>query len=129
MHTQDFAILKALVPVAWADGVFAKSEQEMLRALLEAYGASNAERDELLGYASTKKSLEDIPLAELSANDRRVVLHHAVVLAFADGVEAPSETAMLNDLAARLRIPADEATALIHQSAARAQKHLGLLSA
>ncbi len=129
MHTQDFAIIKALVPVAWADGDFAKSEQEMLRALLEAYGASTSECDELLGYASTKKSLDDISLDELSANDRRVVLQHAVVLSFADGVESPSETAILNELAKRLRIPTDEAATLIKQSAERAKKHLGLLSA
>ncbi len=129
MHTQDFAIIKALVPVAWADGDFAKSEQEMLRALLEAYGASTAECDEMLGYASTKRSLDDVPLDELSANDRRIVLQHAVVLAFADGVESPSETAILTELAKRLRIPTDEAATLIKQSSERAKKHLGLLSA
>ena len=40
MHEQDLAIVKALVPVAWADGVFAEPERQMLDALLEAYCAT-----------------------------------------------------------------------------------------
>src|SRR6185312_6445232 len=44
MHEQDFAIVKALVSVAWADGVYADREREMLAALLDAYGADVAEK-------------------------------------------------------------------------------------
>ena len=42
MHEQDLAIVKGLVSVAWADGVFAEREREMLDALLEAYGANDS---------------------------------------------------------------------------------------
>ena len=39
MHDQDMAIVKALVPVAWADGVFAQPEKEMIDAVLDARAA------------------------------------------------------------------------------------------
>ena len=42
MHDQELAIVRALVPVAWADGDFADKEKEMLEALLDAYVADKA---------------------------------------------------------------------------------------
>ena len=68
MHEQDKAILQSLVSVAWADGTFAERERELLEALLESFGASDAEAEELREYAKTKRTLEDIPLNELSAD-------------------------------------------------------------
>src|SRR5271166_3408314 len=112
MHDQDSAILKALVPVAWADGVFAEREREMLDALLDAYCADDREREALLEYAAQPKTLDDIDLQELSADDRRVLLQHAVLLSYADGDQSPEELAMLRALAKKLRIPDDEAQAL-----------------
>ena len=44
MHDQDLAIVRALVSVAWADGIFAERERAMLDALLDAYGASAEDR-------------------------------------------------------------------------------------
>src|SRR5687767_5753757 len=85
MHEQDMAIVKALVPVAWADGVFAEREKEMLDALLDAYSASDEEKQEVQRYAQTKRTIDEIDLQELSADDRRVLLQHAVLLTFADG--------------------------------------------
>jgi len=127
MHDQDFAIVRALVPVAWADGVFADREKETLEALLDAFGADEVEKDTIRVFASTKKTLDDIDLQELSADDRRILLQHAVLLSFADGNQDDSERKFLDELVTRLKIPADEAKAIMEASAARAKKFLNLL--
>ena len=127
MHDQDLAIVKALVSVAWADGVFAERERAMLDALLDAYGASAADRDTLHSYAEQRRSLDDIDVQELSADDRRILLQHAVVLTFADGDQSPEELDLLAALASKLRIPEPEARALLDAGAARAKKALHLL--
>src|SRR5580693_8006794 len=127
MHEQDLAIVKALVPVAWADGVFAEREREMLDALLDAYCADDREKEALLEYAAQPKTLDDIDLQELSADDRRVLLQHAVLLSFADGNQSPEELATIDAFAKKLRVPETEAKPLIEASAARAKKLLDLL--
>lgn len=127
MHEETFAIIQALVPVAWADGEFAEKEKEMLNALLDAYEATDDEKKRLQDYAKEKRTLDDINLQDLSAGDRRVLLQHAVLLSFADGEQHPAETSLINELAAKLRIPADEAKGVITEAEARAKKNLNLL--
>lgn len=127
MHDGEFAIVRALVPVAWADGEFAAKEKEMLEGLLEAYGATDGERAQLLDYAKEKRTIDDINLQELSAPDRRVLLQIAVLLTFADGHQATEETQVLKALAEKLRIPDDEAKAVITAAEERARKNLSLL--
>ena len=127
MHDGEFAIVRALIPVAWADGEFAAKEKEMLEGLLEAYGATDKERASLLEYAKEKRTLDDIDLQELSAPDRRVLLQIAVLLTFADGHQHADEVKIVHDLATKLRIPDDEAKAVIAMAEARAKKNLSLL--
>ncbi len=127
MHDQDFAIVKALVPVAWADGVFAEREKETIEALLDAFGADDVEKEKIRAFAETKKTLDDIHLQDLSADDRRILLQHAVLLSFADGDQDDTERAFLDELCKRLKIPADEAKAIMDAAAARAKKFLNLL--
>lgn len=127
MHEQEFAIVRALVPVAWADGDFAEKEKEMLEALLEAYGANENQRAQLRDYAKERRTLDDIDLQELSAADRRVLLQCAVLLTFADGHQHASETQLLGELATKLRIPNDEAKHVIAEAETRAKKNLSLL--
>jgi uncharacterized tellurite resistance protein B-like protein len=127
MHEEEFAIVRGLVPVAWADGEFADKEKEMLEALLEAYGATEDEKKNLREYAKEKRTLEDIDLQELSAADRRVLLQCAVLLTFADGHQAAAESKMLGDLASKLRIPDEEAKHVIAEAEARAKKNIQLL--
>jgi tellurite resistance protein len=128
MHEDMFALIQALVPVAWADGDFAEKEREMLEALLDAYGATPDEKRRLQEYAKEKRTLDDIDLQRLSAGDRRVLLQHAVLLSFADGEQHPAESKLIADLAARLRISADEAKAVTTEAEARAKKNLNLLA-
>ncbi len=127
MHAQDLAIVKALVPVAWADGRFAEQEMETIDALLDAFSATEDEKRSVKEYAKSKRTLDDIELQELSADDRRVLLQHAVLMSFADGHQHPTELELLQQLAVKLRIPPDEARATMAAAAARAQKFLHLL--
>jgi uncharacterized membrane protein YebE (DUF533 family) len=129
MHEQDLAIVKALVPVAWADGVFAEREREMLDALLDAYSATDDERRMLHEYAGQRRTLDDIDLQELSSDDRRVLFQHAVLLTFADGAQSADEVALLTALAKRVRIPDDEAATLMTAGAERAKRHASALGA
>ena len=127
MHEQDKAILKSLVSVAWADGRVSHEETEVLEALLQAFEATDSEATELREYAKTPRSIADIPLTELSTDDRRVLLQHAVLLTFIDGEQAAEEKTMLIALCEKLRIAQDEATGLLAAAEGRAKKFLDLL--
>jgi uncharacterized membrane protein YebE (DUF533 family) len=127
MHEQEFAIVRSLIPVAWADGAFAEKEREMLEALLDAYAATDEQKAALRDYAKERRTLDDIDLQELSAGDRRVLLQHAVLLTFADGEQHAAESKFLGELATKLRIPDVEAKAVIGEAETRAKKHLDLL--
>jgi uncharacterized tellurite resistance protein B-like protein len=127
MNEEEFAIVRALVPVAWADGDFADKEKEMLEALLEAYGADDSQKGALREYAKDRRTIDDINLQDLSAGDRRVLLQCAVLLTFADGVQHASESRLLGELAVKLRIPEDEAKHVIADAETRAKKNIGLL--
>lgn len=127
MHDQDMAIVKALVPVAWADGVFADSEKQMLDALLDAYRASDKEKEIVHEYAEQQRTLDDIDLQELSTDDRRVLFQHAVLLSFADGAQSADEVTLLEGLARKLRLPDAERQELMKAGAERAKKYLHLI--
>ena len=127
MHDQNMAILKSLVSVAWADGVFADEEKEMVEALIAAFEATDEEAKQIRAYAEQKRTLDDIPITELSSDDRRVLVQHAVLLSYIDGVQAESEKALLVELCKKLRIPDDEADALMQSAGDRAKRFLNLL--
>jgi tellurite resistance protein len=127
MEDQDKAILKSLVTVAWADGKVTSEESEVLEALLQAFEANPDETAEIRQYLKTPRTLDDIPLTELSSEDRRALLQHAVLITYIDGEQAAEERALLERLCERLRIPRDEATSLLAAADARAKKFLSLL--
>ncbi|NUP12450.1 MAG: hypothetical protein HOW73_40920 [Polyangiaceae bacterium] len=127
MDPQNVAILKSLVSVAWADGSYGPQEKEMLDALLVAFDASDAQAGELRKYAETRRALEDIPIDELSSDDLRVLIQHAVLLTFIDGTQDPKEKEFVASMARYVGIPDQEANALIGQAEERAKKNLGLL--
>jgi uncharacterized tellurite resistance protein B-like protein len=126
MHEQNMAIVKSLVSVAWADGVFATEEREMVEALIAAFEATDEEAKEIRAYAEQKRTLDDIPLTELSTDDRRVLVQHAVLLTYVDGEQAESEKKFVESLCEKLRIPEGEAHTLIDAAAARAKRFLDL---
>ena len=126
MHDQNMAILKGLVSVAWADGHVADEEKEVIEALLQAFNATPSESQEVRQYAEEPKKLEDIPLTELSYDDRRVLLQHAVLLTYIDGEQHETEKELIERLCHRLNIPAVEATSLIAAAEQRAKSFLNL---
>ena len=122
MHEQNMAILKGLVSVAWADGKVAQEELEVIEALLDAFEAT-----EVRTYAKEHKSLDDIPITDLSFDDRRVLLQHAVLLTYIDGEQHETEKKLLEELCERLRIPTLEAKGIIDAASDRAKSFLNLL--
>lgn len=127
MHEQNLAIVKALVSVAWADGHVCNEEMEIIEALLDSFQASPSEAKEVRVYAQQERTLEDIPVTELSYDDRRVLLGHAVLLTYIDGEQHDKERQLLDDLCERLRIPEVEARGLIAAASERARSMLNLL--
>ena len=127
MHEQNMAIVKSLVSVAWADGVFADEEKEMVEALIAAFEATEEEAKQIRAYAAEKRTLDDIPITDLSSDDRRVLVQHAVLLSYVDGQQAESEKKFIEALCEKLRIPAEEAKTLLESAEARAKKFLNLL--
>ena len=126
MHEQNMAIVKSLVSVAWADGVFAEAERDMVEALIAAFDANENEAAEIRAYAATERTLDDIPLSELSTDDRRILLQHAVLLSYVDGEQSEVERTYLKALYERLHIPEDEAMSLIRNAEERAKRFLNV---
>ena len=122
MHEQDLAIVKGLVSVAWADGRVADEEKEVIEALLQAFDASPSEAREVRKYAEQQRTIDEIPVTDLSFDDRRLLLQHAVLLTFIDGEQHEKEKQVLDQLCEKLRIPAVEARGLIEASERRAKK-------
>ena len=122
------AMVKSLVAVAWADGRLHKHEQQLIEALLSAFEVDSSNAKALRAYAGQPRSLEDIPLEELSADDRRLLLQHAVLLTYVDGEQSAGERELLHVLSQRLRIPDREATPLLESAARRADRLKALLT-
>ena len=127
MHEQDKAILKSLVSVAWADGRVTTEETDIIEAILQAFDATPEDTVEMRAYAKTRRTLADIPLTDLSADDRRLLVQHAVLLTFIDGAQSPEEKKLLTQLCEKLRIPTNEATSLLSAAESRAKRFLDLL--
>lgn len=120
-------MVKSLVAVAWADGRMDGEESEVIEALLSAFEVAEADAEQIREFAKEPKKLEDVPLTELSASDRRMLLQHAVILTYIDGEQSSEEKTILGDLISRLRIPDAEAKVLLEASETRAKRLLDLL--
>jgi tellurite resistance protein len=127
MREENMAVLKSLVSVAWADGTFDNAEKEMVDALIAAFEASDEEAKEIREYAVEKRTLDDMPILDLNADDRRVLLQHAVLLTYVDGSQHEAEKAFIGDMCKTLEIPDHEAKALIGLAEERAKRFLNLL--
>jgi len=127
MHAQNLAVVKGLVSVAWADGSVSSEETEMLDALLEAFQAMPSEAHELRRFATSPRSLADVPVAELGFAARRQLLQHAVLITYVDGKQDEKERQLLEKLVELLEIPPLEARDLMRESEDRAKSLLKLL--
>ncbi|HEY6877247.1 MAG TPA: hypothetical protein VI299_04470 [Polyangiales bacterium] len=116
------AILQSLVAVAWADQRLHAREVEVLEALMVAFDVSGEEADALREYAKLPRTLDDLPLSELSADDRRLLVQYAVLLSYADGDPAQEEMRVIDELVTRLRISQQQAAPLLAAAHGRARK-------
>jgi tellurite resistance protein len=99
MTPSEKNIVRSLVAVAWADGKLESGESSVIEGLLTGFDATEDEEREILEYARTRRTLEqDIPLAELSRDDRELLLANAALLTHADGEQSDPETAVLSQL-------------------------------
>jgi uncharacterized membrane protein YebE (DUF533 family) len=102
-------IVKSLIAVAWADGTVDAPEQGVIEGLLSGFDATQAEQDELLEYARTRRTLDvDFPVSELSEEDRELLLGNAALLTHADGDQSESEKVLLDKLVAMLGFGPDK---------------------
>lgn len=127
MEDHQEAMVKSLVAVAWADGQMDSEEKEVIEALLSAFEIKGDDAEAIRTYAKTPRALGDVPLTDLSAHDRRLLLQHAVIVTYIDGRQTDDEVKVLNDLAGRLHIPDEEAKALLAMAGDRARRLLDLL--
>ncbi len=126
---QDYqeAMVKSLVAVAWADGRIHEDETEVIEALLAAFEIEGADAEQIREYAKTERTLDDVPLTDLSAHDRRMLLQHAVILTFVDGEQSEREREVIGELVSKLRIPDPEASELLESATTRAKRLAQLL--
>jgi tellurite resistance protein len=127
MQEHQEAMVKSLIAVAWADGRVDGEESEVIEALLSAFEIEGTDADAVRDWAKQPKALQDVPLTDLSASDRRLLLQHAVILTYIDGGQSSEEKKILGDLVERLKIPAAEAKVLLEASEQRAKRLLDLL--
>lgn len=128
MHQQNLAILKGLICVAWADGSVNEAEKALLDALLESFAANPSEAHEVRQFAAEKRTLSDVPIHELSHDDRRVLLTQAVLLSFVDGEQHEHERALIDELCRVLRVPDIEAAGIIAAAEQQARALIPLLA-
>jgi tellurite resistance protein len=116
MNPEDKIIVKSLIAVAWADGKVESAESELLEHLLTSFDATPDDAAELREYAKTERSLDDIPVDQLSKDDREVLLGNAGIVMRIDGSEAAEEHSMLDSLAKLLGYSADDAKRILEES-------------
>ena len=122
MTPNEMNIVKSLVAVAWADGTVDKPEEGMIESLLWAFGASEDEEQEIRELAKTPQKLDDIPLGDLSNEDREVLLAHAALLTHADGKQTKDEQKTLAAIVKQTGFPDAEAKQIIKEAKNRAKK-------
>jgi tellurite resistance protein len=127
MQAHQEAMVKSLVAVAWADGRMDGEESEVIDALLSAFEVADEDAEAIRAFAEEPRKLADVPLTDLSASDRRMLLQHAVILTFIDGEQSEAEKIVLAELVERLRLPEAEAKVLVEASTSRAKRLLDLL--
>lgn len=104
MTPAEMNIVQSLVAVAWADGRFEDSETSVVEGLLVGFDATPEEERAIFEYARTRRTLDEIPVEELSPADRELLLGNATLLTLVDGEQSVAEKTLLWELAERLGI-------------------------
>jgi uncharacterized tellurite resistance protein B-like protein len=115
MTPEEKTIVHALVAVAWVDGEMQAHEAGAVQGLLAAFDASPEETSEVLEFAKSPRTLRDIDVGSLSAEDRILLLHNAAELVCSDGVETDAELGLIAELVTMLDIPPEEARDVVRE--------------
>jgi tellurite resistance protein len=121
------SILQLLVALAWADGRVDVEEQEVVEALIDAFGAGTDEAQELRTWAKAPRTLDGIDISGLSRSDMQLALQHGVLLTYIDGEQSEAERKLIDQLVARLGLSPDEAAPLLESAQAFAKQLLSAL--
>jgi tellurite resistance protein len=113
MTPSEKKVVKSLVAVAWADGKVEQPETHVIEGLLAGFDATDADEQEIRDYARDKRTLNDIPLADLDQEERELLLANAALLTHADGEQSPEEKELLDRLVDVLAINPDEAEKIL----------------
>jgi uncharacterized membrane protein YebE (DUF533 family) len=106
-------VLRSLVAVAWTDGQLADGEVGVIEGLLSGFDASDEEEAEILEYAKTPRTLGDIPVSELTQEDKELLLSNAALVTHADGEQSEGEKGVLDSLIKILGFSDDEAEEIV----------------
>jgi uncharacterized membrane protein YebE (DUF533 family) len=120
-------LLKLLIALAWADGRVDEEEMEIVEAMLDSFNASVEEGNDLREWAKTPRSLDDIDVAGLTAEDADLVLYQAVLLTYIDDEQSEKETELLNNFVAKLGMPSERAKEVLDRATSRAKELLPVL--
>ena len=108
MTPEEKTIVHALVAVAWVDGEMQAPEAGVIDGLLAAFDASPDETAEILEFARTPRTLRDVDVSSLSADERYTLLRSAAQVVCSDGEETDAELRLVTQLAKVLELGADE---------------------
>jgi uncharacterized tellurite resistance protein B-like protein len=107
-------LLEGMVKVAAADGVILPSERKLIEQVREQLGIDPKRLESLTRYhLSAAAAKAGAAPGKSEAGDARESFRILVAVAFADGVLAPEELALLDRIRARFGIEAAEATRVI----------------
>jgi tellurite resistance protein len=121
------SILQLLTALAWADGRVDNEEQEVVEALIDAFGADKGEAEELRAWARTPRTLDGIDVSCLARTDIQLALQHGVLLTYIDGEQSEAERKLIDDLVVKLGLTKDEAAPLLESAHAFAKQLLHAL--
>jgi tellurite resistance protein len=109
MTPEEKTIARALVAVAWVDGEMQAPEAGVIEGMLAVLDASPEEQAEIHEFASSPRTLRDVDVSGLSADDRDTLLRNAALLVYSDGVETEAERRLIAQLARILEMNEGEA--------------------
>jgi len=123
------SILQLLMALAWADGRVDTEEQEVVEALLDAFGAEPDEAAELRAWAKEPRTLDSVDVSCLARSDVQLALQHGVLLTYIDGEQSESEKKLIGALVDKLGLSSEEAAPLLESAHAFAKQLLHALEA
>ena len=109
-------IVRLLVALAWADGKVDEQEKEIVEAVLDAFGATIEESEEIRTWAASPRTLDDVDVSSLEKSDLELALQHGVLLTHIDGEQTDEELKLLSGFVEKLGLTVEEAKPVIESA-------------